>query len=206
MLWIIWVLFNYNTSIYVYSIILYIIEYSETIIYNIYYMLFSLFRFQLNSIHIVVVLLTGVVGLVFGLKVFTSISVVVGNIIDVYIWSLIGIVANILRNYALYSMEIISSLWYYWLDSREIILFILANMEFISLLFQSITIANRLTINLTAGILLLYLFSIAINYITYYLMVEYTILFMFFIIFIYETVNSTIQLYIFSLLTNEYST
>ena len=79
-------------------------------------------------------------------------------------------------------------------------------LELLSSLFQSITLANRITINLLAGSLLLALVGIALNYciILHYSIVVITIMILLMMLFIFEEFNSLIQLFIFSLLTVEY--
>ena len=77
-------------------------------------------------------------------------------------------------------------------------------MESFSSLFQSITLANRLVINLFAGSLLIALLSITIHYSIYYLIILLIISVLLFIVFLFEILNSCIQLFIFSLLTIEY--
>ena len=79
-------------------------------------------------------------------------------------------------------------------------------LECMSSLFQSITLANRITINLLAGSLLLALVGIAINYclLLHYSIIVITMILLMIMLFIFEQFNSLVQLFIFSLLSVEY--
>ena len=98
----------------------------------------------------------------------------------------------------------IGFLFYIFITTNEFFLLILFSLELFSCLFQSITITNRLSINLFAGTLLITLSSIAINYIYYYLLFGLIVLLFLFILFLFELISTLIQVFIFSLLVIEY--
>lgn len=98
-----------------------------------------------------------------------------------------------------------SFLLYLFLSRIEFFLLILFYLESFSSLFQSLTLANRLSINLLAGSLLILLLSLALKvFISYSLVSSFISLFLC-IVFSFEVLNSCIQLFIFTLLTLEYS-
>ena len=85
-------------------------------------------------------------------------------------------------------------------------LYVLFFLESFASLFQSLTLSNRLTINLLAGSLLITLLSL-ISYLFFYsffvgLVVNVGLV----AIFLFELFNSLIQLFIFMLLSIEYNT
>jgi len=93
------------------------------------------------------------------LKVFISITMIVGNIIHIYLFSLLVILSSLLLHLILLGLSLISYLLYLFLTRNEFFLYILFLLESFSNLFQSLTLANRLSINLLAGSLLTFLLS-----------------------------------------------
>jgi len=94
-------------------------------------------------------------------------------------------------------------LLYFFLTDVEVFLCLLFLLELFSSVFQSVTLANRLSINLIAGSLLTSLLSLAV---IVFLSLYYWIVISFclFSIYTFELLNCYIQLFIFSLLSLEY--
>lgn len=188
--------------------IIYSQDYLSNIIEIIYFMLITLYSINkvvLSSLLSFLFLNIGSTALYISIKAFIWISMIVGNIIDIYIYGLIAVLINWLLYYSLFGLICSSFLLYLFSTKIEFFLFILFYLESFSSLFQSLTLANRLSINLLAGSLLIALLSLVVNYIIYYLILGSLITLFLFIVFLFEILNSCIQLFIFSLLTLEYS-
>lgn len=103
--------------------------------------------------------------------------------------------------------------YYLFLTSNEFFLFLLGLLEIFSNLFQSITLSNRLTINIFAGSLLISLITILNNIIIFNLFLSLIlniiflnfILIFFIIFFFFEIGILFIQLLIFLILYSIYS-
>ena len=107
-------------------------------------------------------------------------------------------------NVSYYGLLLISYLVYLFLTRIEVFLVLLFLLESFSIIFQSLTISNRLSINITAGSLLVSLLVVSVVLFSGYLLVV-SYLFLFLIsIHSFEILNCFIQLYIFSLLSIEY--
>lgn len=166
-----------------------------------------LYGIDINSILSFVFINLSYVVIILGIKVFIFLSVLVGNIIDIYIVGIIAVLIHWYLWYVLFGWVFTSFLLYLFLTTIEFFLLLLFYLESISSLFQSLTIANRLSINLLAGTLLITLLSLSssllINTLYYCLCIIFSLFLLF--IFLFEVVNSIIQLLIFFLLSIEYS-
>ena len=101
----------------------------------------------------------GLTTILISIKVFISITMIVGNIIHIYLFSLIVILISLLLHLIVSGLSLISYLLYLFLTTVEFFLYILFLLESFSNLFQSLTLANRLSINLIAGSLLCIVYS-----------------------------------------------
>jgi len=185
-------------------LIIYSPDYLSNIIESILITLYSINNLVYSSLLSFIFLNIGCTALYISIKLFISLSIIVGNIIDIYIYGLITVLVSSLFYYLLYGIIWCSFLLYLFLTKIQYSLFILFYMESFSSLFQSITLANRLVINLFAGSLLVTLLSITLHYSIYYLLLLVVISILLFLVFSFEMLNSCIQLLIFSLLTIEY--
>ena len=127
------------------------------------------------------------------LKVYLSPSMIVANFIDLYLFGLLAVLINSFFIVFYFGWLLSSFLFYLFLHRFQIFLFLLSFLESFSSLFQSLTLSNRLSINLLSGSLLIHLLSISLRLFSW-------ILFFFLLIFYFETLNSQLQLLIFSLL------
>jgi len=149
---------------------------------------------------------TGTSASLVSIKAFLSVSMIVGNFIDVYLFGLIAVLMNWLLYCWSIGLLLCSFLLYLFLTRLELFLLVLSLLESFSSFFQSLTLANRLSINLLAGSLLTSLLIIAvIAFIKDHNIIGTLILYLLFIVFSFEILNSSIQLFIFSLLFLEYS-
>ena len=127
-----------------------------------------------------------------------DLSIVIGNVIDIYILGLIAVCMNGLL-YGIYLGSIVFVLFYFlFIFGLESFLWILCLVECFSIYFQSLTLANRLSINLVAGFLLSYLVGLLCS--RYILFVLVLLFFIYF-----EFCSSFFQLFIFALLSLEYA-
>ena len=86
----------------------------------------------------------------------------------------------------------------------ELFLIILFILESFSIIFQSLTLSNRLSINIIAGSLLINLLSIAVIVFSIYLIINLLLIILLLFIYFFEILNSFVQLLIFNLLSIEY--
>jgi F0F1-type ATP synthase membrane subunit a len=145
----------------------------------------------------------GLTTIIISLKVFISITMIVGNIIHIYLFSLLVIFVSLLLHLILYGLSLISYLLYLFLTRVEFFLYILFLLESFSNIFQSLTLSNRLSINLMAGSLLTFLLSNSLNIFILYLYIWSSLLIFILLLLVYcfEIFNCFIQLFIFMLLS-----
>ena len=101
---------------------------------------------------------------------------------------------------------LLSFLFYLFLTRIQLFLVLLSFMESFSYLFQSLTVSNRLSINLFAGSLLTALISVAVVSMVSFL--AFSLVYFLLVLIVglvsFEFLNSSIQLFIFGLLTLDY--
>ena len=142
------------------------------------------------------------------MKAFLTVSMIVGNFIDVYILGLIAVLISFILYLIIFGI-IISSLWLFiFLSNLLYFLFILGLLELFSCFFQSLTLSNRLSINMLCGSLLT---SLLCAFIYYSFISSFNIGFFWvslnlglLIIFLFECFNSIVQCAIFNVLGFEY--
>ena len=169
-----------------------------------------LINWRKTGIYIVFYFNLLIIGVVIGIiiiKIYIVISLMIGNIIDIY---LIGIII-VMVNWLLYSnydgVIMVSYILYLFMVSYELIILILLILELLSIVFQSLTLSNRLSINILAGGLLISLLSIIVfimvwNY-NYYLS-SILLIILLIILNNFEYINLIVQIFIFSILGMEY--
>ena len=148
----------------------------------------------------------GLTTIFIGIKLFISITLIIGNIIHIYLFSLIVILISLLLHLILSGLSLISYLLYLFLTTVESFLYILFLLESFSNLFQSLTLANRLSINLLAGSLLTFLLSNSLNIfiLSLYIWSSLLIFLLLLLVYCFEIFNCFIQLFIFKLLSLNY--
>jgi len=114
----------------------------------------------------------------------------------------------VLINYLMYSgyfgLILCSYLLYLFLTRMELFLIISFMLEPFSIISQSLTLSNRLSINILAGSLLISLLSIAVIVFSIYLIINYLFIILLLTIYSFEILNSFVQLFTFNLLSIEY--
>ena len=138
------------------------------------------------------------------IKLFITVSMIISNIIDIY---LIGIMI-VLINWLMYSgysgLILVAYLLYLFLTRMELFLIISFMLESFSIISQSLTLSNRLSINILAGSLLISSLSVAVIIFSIYLIINSILIILLLIIYSFEILNSFVQLFIFNLLSIEY--
>lgn len=145
----------------------------------------------------------GLAAALISLKVFISVTMIVGNIIHVYLLSLIVVLLSSCLCLVLAGLSLTSYLLYLFLTELEFFLYILFLLEAFSNLFQSLTLANRLSINLMAGSLLTFLLANSLNAfaLSSCFCIALLVLTLLSLVFAFELFNCIIQLFIFMLLS-----
>ena len=148
----------------------------------------------------------GLTSILISLKAFLSITLIVGNIIHIYLFSLIVILISLLLHLILAGLSLNSYLLYLFLTRVDFFLYILFLLESFSNVFQSLTLANRLSINLLAGSLLTFLLSNSLNrfILSLYIINMSVIFILLFLVYSFEIFNCIIQLFIFMLLSLDF--
>ena len=138
------------------------------------------------------------------MKYFISITMIVSNLIDLFLFGLVSVIINWMNYFLSFGLLIFGFLVYRFITRIEFFLSLLFLLESFSSIFQSFTLSNRLSINLLSGTLLVSLLVSAIR-IMFNSVVAIVVVGLLIIIFAFELLNSLIQLFIFLLLTIEYS-
>jgi F0F1-type ATP synthase membrane subunit a len=86
----------------------------------------------------------------------------------------------------------------------ELFLIISFMLEPFSIISQSLTLSNRLSINILAGSLSISSLSTAVIIFSNYLIINSILIILLLIIYSFEILNSLVQLFIFNLLSIEY--
>ena len=156
------------------------------------------------------------------IKIFITVSMMIGNIIDIYLSGIQVVLINWLL-YSRYFGWILSSyLLYLFLTRMELCPIISFILEPFSIMSQSLTLSNRLSINLPAGSLLINPLSIAVVMLISKILALLSILMALLVLLVplllllmpllatlaflysFEILNSLIQLFTFNLLSIEY--
>jgi len=137
---------------------------------------------------------------------FISLSLIVGNLITIYLFSLVAVFISWLLYILSLGYIIYSLLLYLFLSDISSILVMLSVVELFALIFQTLTLGNRISINIISGSLLMQLLTIAmlvlISIKALIVLILGGLCGMF--MFGFESVNYWIQLFIYSLLSLVY--
>jgi len=139
-------------------------------------------------------------------KCFLSLSMIVGNFIDVYILGFIAVFTSSISYIVLFGLVFFSLFLFIFLSALLSFLLVLGLLELFSSSFQSITLSNRLSINMLCGCLLVSLLCSFI-FVTVFLwapVAYYLVLSFLCVIFLFEGFNSVVQFLIFNILGLEY--
>ncbi len=138
------------------------------------------------------------------IKLFIVVSMMIGNIIDIYLSGIIIVIINWLMYSGYFGLILSSYLLYLFLTRMEVFLIILLMLESFSIISQSLTLSNRLSINTSAGSLSISSLSLAVIIFSSYLLINSVLIILLLIIYSFEIINSLVQLFIFNLLSIEY--
>ena len=145
------------------------------------------------------------ISLFIGIKVMLTVSMMVGNFIDCYILGLVAVLISFIVYLYMFGFLVVGTLFLIFLSTLQLFLFILGILESFSSLFQSLTLSNRLSINMLCGSLLTSLLSLFLLSCGIYSILSESLLLLFLLmVFSFEIINSSIQLFIFLVLSFEY--
>nr|YP_010729725.1 Atp6 [Neorotalia gaimardi]WEF49965.1 Atp6 [Neorotalia gaimardi] len=161
-------------------------------------------KVPLSSLLYYLLLATGYSITMVSIKLFITVSMMIANIIDIYLSGIMIVLINWLVYSGYFSWIVSSYLLYVFLTRIEVFLIISFMLETFSIISQSLTLSNRLSINILAGSLLISSLSVAIIINSPYLIICYWIFIIYLLIYSFEILNSLVQLSIFNLLSIEY--
>lgn len=138
------------------------------------------------------------------LKLFLTVPMIVSNFIDIYLFGMIAVLITMINLFINFGLVLCSFLFYLFLARLQLFLLLLFILESFSHFFQSLTLANRLSINLLAGSLLVSLLTLFILHSSFSL-ISWSFIQFLLIIFSFEMLNYFIQWFIFCILSLEYS-
>ena len=138
------------------------------------------------------------------IKLFITVSMMIGNIIDIYLLGIMIVLINWLMYSGYFGLILCSYLLYLFLTRMELFLIISFMLEPFSIISQSLTLSNRLSINILAGSLSISSLSVAVIIFSIYLIINSILIILLLIIYSFEILNSFVQLFIFNLLSIEY--
>ena len=113
----------------------------------------------------------------------------IANIIDVYLLGIVVVMVNILIDIEYFGLILSAYLLYLFLTRMQVFLLILLILEGFSIIFQSLTLSNRLSINIMAGSLVISLLSLAIITLTLYILFIQILIIILFIMYSFEIMN-----------------
>ncbi len=127
------------------------------------------------------------------------------NIIIIYLFGIFGLFIIIFTYIFIIGWLFIAMLLYFFISSNFIFITIIGCVEWISLLFNSITLTNRLSINIIAGGFLITILFHSLDLlvlIEFYLFIDYSwlLILIFIFIFLFESLAVILQLLIFIIL------
>ena len=102
------------------------------------------------------------------IKLFITISMMIGNIIDIYLSGIMIVLINYLMYSGYFGLILCSYLLYLFLTRMELFLIISFMLEPFSIISQSLTLSNRLSINILAG-------SLSISSLSLFILIRYNI-------------------------------
>jgi F0F1-type ATP synthase membrane subunit a len=146
---------------------------------------------SLISYYYVTIFLFLVISFIVALKLFVYYSLIAANIIFVYVFGFIVIAVAFLSSLLAYGALVVAFYLYLFLSTLYAFLMVLFLIELFSSFFNSLTLTNRLSINVFVGSLLINLLS---------LLGAGGLLFLC-IFFCYESLNLLFQSFIFMLLS-----
>ena len=161
-------------------------------------------KVPLCSLLYYLLLTTGYAISIVSIKLFIDVSLIIGNIIDVYLFGIMVVLINRLLYTGYFGTSVSSYPLYYYLTRMELFLIISWLLEPLSIISQSLTLSNRLSINISAGYLSISLLAVAVIVFSDYIMITSIFIILLLIIYSFEILNSFVQLFTFNLLTNEY--
>jgi len=158
----------------------------------VYVIFLSTLSSSLTSYFYVLLYLFLAISFVLALKLFVYYSLIAANIILVYIFGFVVISINFVSSFMSFGLLTLSFYLYLFLSVYYSFLLVLFLIELFSSFFNSLTLTNRLSINIFVGSLLINLLSLLSSLFSILILAVF---------FIYESLNLLFQSFIFLLLS-----
>lgn len=137
---------------------------------------------------------------------FPFLTMFVANFINIFLFGIIAVSIFFFYQFFIVGLLVLSLFYYLFLTNNEFFLFLLSLLEIFSTMFQSITLSNRLTINIFAGSLLITLITLLLNItILFFSFFSFLVSIFYFIFYAFELGILFIQFNIFLILFDVYS-
>ena len=111
-----------------------------------------------------VLLVCSILGLMVGNRIILDNTIIIGNVMDIYVLGLISIGLIGYYYICMIGWSWISYMWYYRVMGKEYFLCLFIGIELCAHGFQSLTLSNRICINIVAGCLFSYLIGLLVMY------------------------------------------
>lgn len=128
-------------------------------------------------------------------------SLIIGNLVHTYLAGLIAVFNCWSRSSRSNGLIIASAFVYNLVSRTQLFLVLLSMLELISSMFRTLTLPNRLSVNLFAGIMIVNVVSINISNFS---IIAMSMGLIGLVIMIYELFNLILQMFILNLLTMDY--
>ena len=139
------------------------------------------------------------------IKIFITVSMMIGNIIDIYLSGIMVVFINWLLYSGYFGLIACSYLSYSSLTRMELFLILSFMLEPFSIIPQSLTSSNRLSINILAGPLSIPSLTVVVIVFSIYSIINSLLIIPYLIIYSPEIPNSSVQLSTLNLLSIEYA-
>jgi len=169
-----------------------VFDMSLTFILYMYSLFFNSLSHNLIPYFYIATFLFLVISFCVSLKLFVYYSLIAANIIFIYVFGFIVISFGLFSSVMSYGLLLVSFYLYLFLSVYYSFLMVLFLIELFSSFFNSLTLTNRLSINIFVGSLLINLLSLLSSVIGLFVLIVF---------FVYESLNLVFQSFIFMLLS-----
>lgn len=111
-----------------------------------------------------IIMVCSILGLMVSSRIILDNTVIIGNVMDIYVLGLISIGLIGYVYVCMIGWSWISYMWYYRVMGKEYFLCLFIGIELCAHGFQSLTLSNRICINIIAGCLFSYLIGLLVYY------------------------------------------
>ena len=108
----------------------------------------------------IIVCVVSILGFLVSNRILLDFAIIIGNVMDIYVFGWICIVVIGYMYVCIVGCVCVSYMWYYRVLGVGGFLFLLCLIELSAHIFQSLTLSNRISINIVAGCLFSYLIAL----------------------------------------------